>query len=61
MKITKDQARGMLVGKAIGDALRATLEFEPKCRELKNLITDMIGGGLMELRLVSGPMTLQWH
>ena len=45
MKITKDQARGMLVGKAVGDALGAPLEFEPKCRELNNLVTDMIGGG----------------
>ena len=45
MKITKDQARGMLVGKAVGDALGAPLEFEPKCRDLNNLVTDMIGGG----------------
>ena len=41
MKITKDQARGMLVGKAVGDALGAPLEFEPKCRELNNLVSDI--------------------
>ena len=40
-----DEARGMIVGTAIGDAMGAPLEFEPKCRPEDNLVTAMIGGG----------------
>lgn len=39
-----DQARGMLVGLAVGDALGAPLEFHGS-REPNEYITDMIGGG----------------
>ena len=44
-KLELDEARGMMVGTAIGDAMGAPLEFEPKCRPEDNLVTDMIGGG----------------
>jgi len=39
-----DQARGMLVGLAVGDALGAPLEFT-EAREPDNYLTEMVGGG----------------
>jgi ADP-ribosyl-[dinitrogen reductase] hydrolase len=39
-----DQARGMLVGLAVGDALGAPLEFTG-AREPDNYLTEMVGGG----------------
>ena len=45
--ITQDQARGMLVGLAVGDALGTTLEF--KTRGSFEPITDIVGGGPFEL------------
>lgn len=40
---TLDQARGMLIGLAVGDALGTTLEFVP--RAAVRPIDDMVGGG----------------
>ena len=61
MKITKDQARGMLVGKAVGDALGAPLEFEPKCRDLNNLVSDMIAEkGIVHIECEPGDVVC-WH
>jgi len=39
-----DQARGMLVGLAVGDALGAPLEFT-EARDPDNYLTEMVGGG----------------
>jgi ADP-ribosyl-[dinitrogen reductase] hydrolase len=39
-----DQAQGMLVGLAVGDALGAPLEFT-ESREPDNYLTEMVGGG----------------
>jgi len=44
---TEDQARGMLIGLAVGDALGTTLEFKP--RGTFAPITDMVGGGPFNL------------
>ena len=41
--ITLDRARGALLGLAVGDALGATLEFEP--RDAHPHHTEMLGGG----------------
>jgi ADP-ribosyl-[dinitrogen reductase] hydrolase len=43
--VNLDQARGMFVGLAVGDALGAPLEFQPG-REPSNYLTEMEGGGL---------------
>jgi len=40
---TRDEARGMLIGLAIGDALGTTLEFTPRAKVRP--ISDMVGGG----------------
>lgn len=45
---TRDQARGMLVGLAVGDALGTTLEFLP--RGSFEPIDDMVGGGPFQLK-----------
>lgn len=45
---TLDQARGMLVGLAVGDALGTTLEFTD--RSALTPITDMVGGGPFNLK-----------
>ena len=45
---TLDQARGMLIGLAVGDALGTTLEFKP--RGSFEPITDMVGGGPFNLK-----------
>ena len=45
---TLDQARGMLIGLAVGDALGTTLEFVP--RASVRPIDDMFGGGPFGLR-----------
>jgi ADP-ribosyl-[dinitrogen reductase] hydrolase len=43
-----NKAQGMLLGLAVGDALGTTLEFEPR-RPLRNLHTEMSGGGVFRL------------
>lgn len=43
-----DRARGAFLGLAVGDALGATLEFEP--RDVHPLHTEMLGGGPFDLR-----------
>ena len=45
---TRDQARGMLVGLAVGDAVGTTVEFAP--RGSFPLVTDMVGGGPFNLK-----------
>ena len=40
---SQDQARGMLVGLAVGDALGTTVEFQP--RGSFEPLTDIVGGG----------------
>ena len=45
---TQDQARGMLIGLAVGDALGTTLEFVP--RESVRPINDIVGGGPFGLK-----------
>ena len=45
---TEDQALGMMVGLAVGDAVGTTLEFKP--RGSFEPITDMVGGGPFNLR-----------
>lgn len=45
---TLDQARGMLVGLAVGDALGTTLEFVP--RDRVRPIDDIVGGGPFGLK-----------
>ncbi|MFK7938104.1 MAG: ADP-ribosylglycohydrolase family protein [Roseovarius sp.] len=45
---TQDQARGMLIGLAVGDAVGTTLEFHP--RGTFELIDDMVGGGPFQLK-----------
>jgi len=45
---TLDQARGMLIGLAVGDALGTTLEFQT--RGSFEPITDIVGGGPFDLK-----------
>ncbi|WP_338550973.1 ADP-ribosylglycohydrolase family protein [Roseovarius phycicola] len=45
---TEDQARGMLIGLAVGDALGTTLEFTT--RGEFDPLTDMVGGGPFNLK-----------
>ncbi len=45
---TLDQARGMFIGLAVGDALGTTLEFVPRAQVTP--ISDMVGGGPFNLR-----------
>ena len=45
---SQDQARGMLIGLAVGDALGTTLEFKP--RGSFTPIDDMVGGGPFNLK-----------
>ncbi|MGU3406507.1 ADP-ribosylglycohydrolase family protein [Methylobacterium brachiatum] len=44
----EDRARGAFLGLAVGDALGATLEFEP--RDTHPLHTEMLGGGPFNLK-----------
>lgn len=44
----EDRARGAFLGLAVGDALGATLEFEP--RDTHPLHTEMLGGGPFDLK-----------
>ncbi|MDF2601739.1 MAG: hypothetical protein K0Q54_4562 [Methylobacterium brachiatum] len=44
----EDRARGAFLGLAVGDALGATLEFEP--RDMHPLHTEMLGGGPFNLK-----------
>lgn len=50
---TRDEARGMLVGLAVGDALGTTLEFTPRAKVRP--ISDMVGSG--PFRLAPGVWT----
>jgi ADP-ribosyl-[dinitrogen reductase] hydrolase len=45
MTITENQARGMLLGLAVGDALGTTLEFKT-VKPTDKIHTEMIGGGV---------------
>lgn len=45
---TLDQARGMMLGLAVGDAVGTTVEFKP--RGTFDPVTDMIGGGPFSLK-----------
>ena len=45
---SRDQARGMLVGLAVGDAVGTTVEFEP--RGSFPPVTDIVGGGPFNLK-----------
>jgi ADP-ribosyl-[dinitrogen reductase] hydrolase len=47
-RFTQDQARGMLIGLAVGDAVGTTLEFHP--RGTFEPIDDMVGGGPFQLK-----------
>lgn len=46
-RFTQDQARGMLIGLAVGDAVGTTLEFCP--RGTFEPLEDMVGGGPFQL------------
>lgn len=48
MPLSRDQARGMLLGLAVGDAVGTTVEFRP--RGSFPPVTDMVGGGPFDLR-----------
>jgi len=45
--MTRDQAQGMLLGLAAGDALGTTLEF--MARDLADPVTEIVGGGPFDL------------
>ena len=47
-RFTLDEARGMFIGLAVGDALGTTLEFVP--RESVTPIDDIVGGGPFKLQ-----------
>ena len=46
--LLKNRALGSLIGLAIGDALGTTLEFQSRPKE--PIITDMVGGGVFNLK-----------
>ena len=57
--MTEDQATGMLVGLAVGDALETYLEFGPS-RERKIIFEIILKEGLSDCQRVHGPMTQAW-
>ena len=46
--MTEDQAQGMFIGLAVGDALGTFLEFGP-CREPDNYLRNYTAGGPFDL------------
>ena len=57
--MTEDQATGMLVGLAVGDALGTYLEFGPS-REPEIIFGIILKEGPSDCQQVHGPMTPAW-